>query len=169
MGDEERVEEGKKKGGKKKLIFLLLVLILLAAAGAGGYFFFIKKKKKPAPTPAAPPTATVPGAPVTGATAPQFFYTLDTFIVNLADEGGTRYLKVDMTLALSNKEVEKEIEKKLPLIRDAIITVISNKYYQDIATPAGKLALKREIMARVNMLINTGKVIDIYFTDFVVQ
>ncbi len=170
MGDEEKVVE-KKKGGKKIIFLLLIIIILLVAGGAAGYFFLVKKKSKPASAPSAgaPPAASVPGAPAGGTAAPQFFYTLDTFIVNLADEGGTRYLKVDMTLALSNKEVEKEIEKKLPLIRDAIITVISNKYYQDIATPAGKLALKREIMARVNMLLTTGKVIDIYFTDFVVQ
>jgi len=166
MGDEEKVAE--KKGGKKIIFLLLIVIILLIAGGAAGYFFLVKKKK-PAPSAGAPPAASVPGTPAAGTAAPQYFYTLDTFIVNLADEGGTRYLKVDMTLALSNKEVEKEIEKKLPLIRDAIITVISNKYYQDIATPAGKLALKREIMARVNMLLTTGKVIDIFFTDFVVQ
>ncbi len=169
MGDEERVEEVKKKGKGKLILIVLLIIILLAAGGGAAYFFFFKKKKKP-PAPSA--TATSPAAPVstTGSpAAPQFFYKLDTFIVNLADEGGTRYLKVDMTLALSNKQVEKEIDKKLPVIRDAIITVISNKYYQDIATPAGKLALKREIMARINMLLNTGKVTDIYFTDFVVQ
>ncbi len=179
MGDEERVEEAPKKKGKGKLlIILILLLVLLAGGGGAAYFFLFKKKEKPqqpqAPVPQAAPAA-VPAAPtapmVTGVptAVPQFFYKLDTFIVNLADEDGSRYLKVDMTLALSNKEVEKEIEKKLPVIRDAIITVISNKYYKDISTPAGKLALKREIMARVNLILTTGKVVDIYFTDFVVQ
>ncbi len=177
MGDEERVEEAPKKGGKKKLIILLLlVIILLGAGGGAAYFFLFKKKPSPAqqaavPQPVQPAAPAMPAAGVgqPGAVVPQYFYKLDTFIVNLADEGGSRYLKVTMTLALSNKEVEKEIEKKLPVIRDAIITVISNKYYKDIATPAGKLALKREIMARVNILLTTGKVVDIYFTDFVVQ
>ena len=175
MGDEERVEEAPKKKGKGKLIILIALIVVLLGAGGAAYFLFFKKKPKPpqqaapqaaVPTPAPQPVPTaVPGT----APAPQFFYKLDTFIVNLADEDGSRYLKVDMTLALSNKEVEKEIDKKLPMIRDAIITVISNKYYKDVATPAGKLALKREIMARINLLLTTGKVVDIYFTDFVAQ
>ncbi len=176
MGDEERVEEAPKKKGKGKLFILLgLVLILLMGGGGAAYFFFFKKKPKQqpqgqAPTPQAPAPAPAP-APMAGAptAVPQFFYDLDTFIVNLADEDGSRYLKVKMTLALSNKEVQKEIEKKLPVIRDAIITVISNKYYKDVATPAGKLALKREIMARINIILTTGKVVDIYFTEFVAQ
>jgi flagellar FliL protein len=175
MGDEERVEEAPKKG-KGKLLLILIILVVLLGVGGGAAYFFLFKKKAPAPQqaaptpqPIAPPVATAPVATSGVPAAPQFFYKLDTFIVNLADEGGSRYLKVDMTLALSNKEVEKEIEKKLPVIRDAIITVISNKYYKDIATPAGKLALKREIMARINILLTKGKVIDIYFTDFVVQ
>jgi len=177
VGDEERVEEAPKKKGKGKL-FLIIGLVLILGGGAAAYFLVFKKKpqKQPQqPAPQAPPPAAAPAAPVAAgmpgaaANVPQFFYKLDTFIVNLADEDGSRYLKVDMTLALSNKEVEKEIEKKLPVIRDAIITVISNKYYKDISTPAGKLALKREIMARVNLVLTTGRVVDIYFTDFVVQ
>ncbi len=175
MGDEERVEEGQKKGGKGKLIIILLIVVILLVVGGGAAYFFLFKKKAPPPQQAqqaapqaVPQTAPVPSA-VPGQAVPQNFYKLDTFIVNLADEDGSRYLKVDMTLALSNKEVEKEVEKKLPVVRDAIITVISNKYYKDVASPAGKLALKREIMARINLLLTTGKVVDIYFTDFVVQ
>lgn len=149
MGDEERVEEAPKKKGKGKLFLLLIILLVVLGIGGGAAYFFFFKKKAPAPQqamptqPAATPAATAPVATPGVPSAPQFFYKLDTFIVNLADEGGSRYLKVDMTLALSNKEVEKEIEKKLPLVRDAVITVISNKYYKDIATPAGKLALKK--------------------------
>ncbi len=41
-------------------------------------------------------------------------FSLETFIVNLADKGGNRYLRVTMDLELGDSELEKELNKKLP-------------------------------------------------------
>lgn len=96
-------------------------------------------------------------------------HSLDTFIVNLADRGGTRYLRATMDMELSDEKTKAEIEKRLPQIRDAILTIIPSKSIKDINTIEGKTALRDEIMKKINTFIKKGRVTNIYFTEFVIQ
>ena len=94
---------------------------------------------------------------------------LETFIVNLADKGGTRYLRVSMDLELENEEAVKVVEKRLPKIRDAILMILPTKKYEDIDTVEGKSVLRNEILTKINELMKPEKIRNIYFTEFVVQ
>ena len=96
-------------------------------------------------------------------------YSFDTFIVNLSDSGGTRYLKVTMQVELSSSKLEAEIEKRKPQLRDIILTVLSSKTYAEVSTAQGKLALKQEILRRVNLVLTSGTLENVYFTEFVSQ
>jgi len=96
-------------------------------------------------------------------------YKLDPFVVNLMDNGGRRYLKVTMDFVVESQRVVDEIERKKPSIKDIIIMVLSGKTFDDIATQEGKIKLRNQIKDSVNKLLNTGKVIKIYFTEFVIQ
>jgi flagellar protein FliL len=97
------------------------------------------------------------------------FTPLKTFIVNLANAGGRRYLKVRLELELSNKEVKRELNMRLPEVRDQIVLVLSSKTYQQIQGVAGKTVLREELAERANSVLKTGKVKKIYFSEFVVQ
>ena len=94
---------------------------------------------------------------------------LDTFIVNLADSGGNRYLRVTMNLELKNDEVTDEVVTRLPQIRDGILMILPSKKYADISTVEGKTALRDEIILHLNSLLKLGSITNIYFTEFVVQ
>jgi flagellar FliL protein len=94
---------------------------------------------------------------------------LETFIVNLADKGGTRYLRVSMDLELENEEAVEVVEKRLPKIRDAILMILPTKKYEDIGTVEGKVSLREEMLAKINELMKPEKIRNIYFTEFVVQ
>ena len=96
-------------------------------------------------------------------------YTLDTMIVNLADHGGKRYLRVTMALELSDGDAVTSIENRLPQVRDAILMILPAKNYDDVSTTDGKVALRKEVMEKINSLITKGRVNNIYFTEFVVQ
>ena len=96
-------------------------------------------------------------------------YKMDSMIVNLADRGGKRYLRVTMQFELSTPEVLEEIEKRLPQIRDTILMILPAKQYSEISTTQGKIALREEIMTRLNEYLKTGAINTIYFTEFVVQ
>lgn len=102
-------------------------------------------------------------------------YRLDTLIVNLADHGGKRYLRVTMEFEFKpNEEVEaseviEEIEMRMPQLRDTILMILPTKQYADISTTPGKVALRDEIMAKLNTFLKKGQISTIYFTEFVVQ
>ncbi len=102
-------------------------------------------------------------------------YKLDTMIVNLADQGGKRYLRVTMEMELKvADEVEppefvEEIEMRLPQLRDTILMILPSKQYADISTTQGKIALRDEIIAQLNGYLKKGQINTIYFTEFVVQ
>lgn len=96
-------------------------------------------------------------------------YALNTFIVNLADKGGNRYLRVTMDLELGIPELESEITKRLPQVRDAVLMILPSKRFEDISSVEGKQALRDEILAILNGFLVQGEITNIFFKEFVVQ
>jgi flagellar FliL protein len=74
-----------------------------------------------------------------------------------------------MELELDSPKTVEEITKETPRIRDVILTVLSSKEFEEISTLPGKAALKKELMTKLNASLKTGKVTNIYFTEFLVQ
>jgi flagellar protein FliL len=96
-------------------------------------------------------------------------YELETFIVNLSGTNGNHYLKVKVSLELSNAELTTEIEKRLPQFRDSILTLLSSKTMDDVKTLEGKAQMRAEIMTLLNQYLKKGKITNVYFGDFIVQ
>jgi flagellar FliL protein len=113
-------------------------------------------------------------------------YELNPKVVNLAEPGGFRYLQVSITLELwplidnyymlQGEEKDLAIDKFRetmnswqPVIDDILTTTLSSKTFGDISTIEGKEALKQELMSSVNKLLGYEGVINVYFTNFVVQ
>ena len=96
-------------------------------------------------------------------------YGFEMFIVNLNEPGGSRYLRLTMQIELGNKVLLETFEGRKAQLRDAIINILSSKTFEDVRTTQGKLALKQEIKRRVNMIVGTGAVENVFFVDFVVQ
>lgn len=138
----------------KLIIILGAAFLLLGAAGGGAWFFLLRGK------PALPPPA---------AAANGHIYKMEPFLVNLADQGHSRYLKITLHLESNQEKPDEEYERKQPPMRDAIITLLSTKYYRDIATAEGKTALREEIKEKVNQLLVKLKAKNIFFTEFVIQ
>ncbi|MCS6997840.1 MAG: flagellar basal body-associated FliL family protein [Aquificaceae bacterium] len=153
MAEEAREE---KKGGSKKFLFIIPLLLLFVAGGGGAYFFlFAKKGKKEESAP--PPTQV------------GVMMELGVFTVNLADRNVDAFARVAVTLELSNEKARQEVERRLPIIKDAIIDVISSKTSSFVRTPEGRENLRLELIRRINTILFEGGVRNIYFTEFVVQ
>jgi flagellar FliL protein len=161
----------------KVLIIIIAVFVLMMGIMGGGFFILWKQMSnavaqvqqqgnEKGQTEEAAKEQEVAMGPI---------YKLDTLIVNLADQGGKRYLRITMDLELKPaenidaKEVIDEMDKRLPQIRDTILMILPTKQYADIATTAGKIALRDEIMAKLNALLKKGQISNIYFSEFVVQ
>jgi flagellar FliL protein len=96
-------------------------------------------------------------------------YNMETFLVNLNEPQGKRYLKAKVTLELDTVKVQMELEKRLPQIRDAVLAMLSSKTYADISDLTGKYQLRAEIISMINSYLKTGKIANVYFTEFIVQ
>jgi len=96
-------------------------------------------------------------------------YALDDFIVNLFHPSEDRFLRIKIELGLEGQDTQKEIEKKLPKIRDSLLMLLSSKSVEEISTLQGKLILKNEIINRINSILNTGHISAVYFTEFIIQ
>lgn len=96
-------------------------------------------------------------------------FTLDSFVVNLNDPGGKRYLKIKIELEFFQTGFQEELMLRLPQIRDAILLILSSKSFEDIQGIDGKIALRNELIVRINKLLKSQKIKNLYFTEFVVQ
>ena len=158
----EVVEIPKSGGGGLKWVVIAVVLVaLLGGGGAGVWLLFLRGAAEPELVTSKEGQQRVSRA--------RPIVSLETFIVNLADPKGKRYLKLKLDVELSTKASEKELRERMPQIRDQIIMALSSKTYQQIRGVPGKNVLRDELIARTNAILKTGKVNKVYFTDFVVQ
>lgn len=146
------------------IIIIAVAVLFMGMVGAGFFILWSKISHMPQ-NPAA--VEEIPVEEEENVIGP--LYTLDTMIVNLADNGGKRYLRVTMALELSDPEAVTTIESRLPQIRDAVLMILPTKNYDNVSTTNGKIALRTEVMEKINSLITKGRVNNIYFTEFVVQ
>ncbi|MBI5213615.1 MAG: flagellar basal body-associated FliL family protein [Nitrospirae bacterium] len=96
-------------------------------------------------------------------------FALDAFIVNLNTPKGTSFLKASLQLELASAALAERAKTKTPHLRDAIVTVLSNKTPEELMTVEGKQQCKDEIALIVNQILGEGSVKNVYFTDFVMQ
>jgi len=94
---------------------------------------------------------------------------METFVVNLADPGGKRYLRVTIALEIDDKDFIEEAKKNVPKMRDKVLLILPQKKFKDIRTSSGKDSLRKEIIAQLNPLLNKCKITDLYFQEFVIQ
>jgi len=163
-----------------KVLLILVGLVLLLVLVMGGGMFMIYTKLPSASPKAAVPETEAGAEAISEKAKPEEIgavVSVDTFIVNLADPGGNRYLRVTMDLELVGKPADKsagktagdELAKRMPQIRDAILMILSTKRYSDISTTEGKTALREEILNAVNGLLASSQISRIYFKEFVIQ
>ena len=166
MADDAQQKEG--KGGGLKWILIALILVVVLAAGFIGFMLMSGGggQQQAANAPAAPPP---PGAGNPNAGTPGIMVEMDSFIVNLRDREGKRYLKAKINFEVPSEAVKQEFSTRKPQIRDVILILLSAKSFAEISRLEGKMQLKEELMARVNQVLSSGRVTNVFFTEFVVQ
>ena len=162
---EDVLEEKDSHTQKLMLIIIILSVLFMVIMGAGFYVLWNKV------APPDPEIGLEQDADEEEAEKNKIrpVFSLNTFVVNLADRGGSRYLRTTLDLELTDETTGNEIKQRLPQIRNAILMIIPTKTSKEIKTTEGKTALRDEIMKRVNSFMKTGSVTNIYFTEFVVQ
>ena len=77
-----------------------------------------------------------------------------------------------ITLSLGYKESKKlniELEKRKKQIRDIIYLLLMEKKFKDLDSVEDTIALAEEIKSTINNILVSGKIIEVYFIEFVVN
>lgn len=130
----------------KKMKFIIFLLIGAILVG-GGIYFFMSSRTLPTEEP-----------------IKLVNLDLEESLIKLSDENG--YIKTSITLSYNEKE--KDIESKVPLIKDTIIQYFMTKSSDDF-TGETLEKMKEELTKKINTNIGTDIVKKIYFTNLVVQ
>ena len=160
----DKTEQPKPANGKKKKMMIMAVgLCLLLAAGGGGAWYFLKGNAQSNGKKAGKEAHK--SAPV--------FVNFDQFTVNLQDDGGDRFLQTEIILEVSGNKVVEPIKERMPILRSAILLLLSSKVSADLSSKSGKNKLAEQIMAEIRKHLNSsepGKGIEgIHFASFVIQ
>ncbi len=156
----EADEQQQPKSSGKKLLFIIIpvVVLLLAGGGAAAYFKFFNKTEAAGQHKAEEKKH-----------AETIIQDMDTFLVNLADSGSKRFLKVTMKAKLDSNQLSEEFKGRMFEMRDSILMILTSKASDEVVTAEDKQVLKKEILAALNRSLHKGQVQDIYFTEFLVQ
>lgn len=207
-GKKEKAEKAEKSSGGIGGIIRLIVFILvgLIVLGVVGFAVYILALPDDLPKPFYVSFSTI--SPITGeaagsepevvpteevATIPTdlmpgegVMFDTGTKIINLADPGGRRYLKISIVLEFAPQEAEfyalegeertaavtafiEEMGMEKPILDDLLNTMLSSKMFDEIYTVEGKELLRQDIIQRTNALLPSEHLMYVYFTEFVVQ
>jgi flagellar FliL protein len=142
---------------KKSLVLILGGVLLLAGGGGGAYWNMHR----------------APSAKAAHVEEPEHgILGFEPFVVNLADPNSARFLRTTVQLVVGS-EKEAEHVKKTPVMmmqaRGAILELLTVQTSDALVTPDGKTKLKKAIAERVGEAVEHMKVVDVLFSDFVVQ
>jgi flagellar FliL protein len=154
----------KKKGGIPKIALIAVVLLVQIVAA-----YFIQKTLL---FPAVPGQKVAEAAPKKVAKHSEEeskVILLDEIVVNPAETGGRRYLAVSLGLQIASAEAEKLVEKNKPLIRDALISLLSAKHLDQLASIAYRDTLKQEIKEAVAKQLKDTEIENVVFNGYVLQ
>jgi len=92
------------------------------------------------------------------------------FTTNINSTGGTRFLKVTVTLEVSadDKKAVEKITNYMPVIKDSVVGILAIQSVADL-DPRNRSHLKEAIKQDINAKIGGELVTNVYFTDFIMQ
>ncbi len=152
----EQIEVEEEKPKSKKMLFLIIGLLVVLAGAVGGYFYMqhnAELKRQQETEDKRPENILKKQLMERKDNAAPIYIALDEMIVNLPGRGGEHYLQTKMVLRTNDGSTEDKIKKFLPVIRDKIITVLSSRQMQELATVEGKTMMAREVALVINSII----------------
>jgi len=141
-------------------------VLVLAGAGGAGYWWWSHR------APVDPKAAEAAAKEEEHAPDDAGIVGFEPFVANLADEGGTRFLRANLKLVIAGAEKAKEVDENAvqkAKLQSTILETLTIHTAEQLVTPEGKAALKKEILEKSAHAVRAVKVTDVLFTEFVVQ
>ncbi|HIO40096.1 MAG TPA: hypothetical protein EYN29_00935 [Candidatus Marinimicrobia bacterium] len=159
-------------------------LVLILAIGVGAYFFLGEKEADVVPLEEQADVVPLEEQAVDEEIIEEEeeviiekvnIYELEPFFLPIREDGKEtgRFISISANLLLSNRVLNREIDKVLPLIRKNIYTILRRKRPSDFNLKRSRAEerIKKEILIASNtqLLAGTGTITDVFFTRFMVK
>lgn len=143
---------------KKKLVIIGLAALILAGAG-GGYWVFFGSKPKVEPEAVKKVTS---------------FIDLKDMMIGIQPDRDDqtqrpRLLRVKISLEVEDASQVTLVQPLMPRVEDIFQTYLRDLRPAEIQGTAGLMALREELLRRVNMAVAPGRVEAILFKEIVLQ
>ncbi|MCC6748492.1 MAG: flagellar basal body-associated FliL family protein [Deltaproteobacteria bacterium] len=181
MSDEKDTDKAPRK--KSKLPLFLVMLLLLGGGGGGGAYFALAKKgghgakkkaahddEDEAERGAAEEEGEEGGKGEAKGHAKEMGPTLalESFLVNLAESEGTRYLKVTVEIELK-KPLPEPMTKLVLKVRDKMIVYLSSLKVADMQKAETKELIRNELFKHSVEVYGKKYIRALYFKELVMQ
>ncbi len=101
------------------------------------------------------------------------FYPIDPpLVVNFEDGSAVRFLQISMEVMGKDQKGIDSVQRNMPLIRNNLLLLMSNRNYQSLMSREGKEKLRQEALTEIRAVQKKqggADVDDLLFTSFVVQ
>lgn len=166
MADEEKTEgKAKPKLFENKILMVGIMVALQGAMAFAATQFLIK----PATQVQAGEEGEGDGEAVAEARPRGVLVSLDEMIVSLNSGNRPRYLRTNIAVEAADSKVQSTVEERMAEFRDAAIMALSHHGPEDLMSYEGKEQVKAEIKEALKSLLDEGEVLNVYYSDFVVQ
>lgn len=153
-------------GGRRKLV-LLAVPVVLAAVGGGLWFGGILPPLLGMGGHAAAPRTDEHDA--AKAAAPVYLE-MPEIVANLnAGPRRTSYIKLQSRLELGRAKDAEMVKAAMPRLLDMFQTYLRDMSPEELRGSAGTYRLREELIARANAAVAPARVVDVLFTEMLVQ
>ncbi|PUU94681.1 MULTISPECIES: flagellar basal body-associated protein FliL [Halanaerobium] len=95
-------------------------------------------------------------------------YNAGSYTVNISNNNQINFVRATLVFELENAELKKELEKRKPQIRDRVISTLRAQNKEILEEP-GSDTIKGIIKEKINGLLISGKITNVWFTELVVQ
>ena len=146
-----------KKRNLKPIVLIAGILLLLAGAGAGAYLYFGSAgAAQSAPAESGKNKAqkgkeAEKGKDKKDESKKPYFVEFETFTVNLKDP--EKFLQIKLTFQVKSVEAAETIKEFMPIVRSAVIPVLSAQDPADLIAKEGKEKLSTEVVAAANTAV----------------
>jgi flagellar protein FliL len=108
------------------------------------------------------------------AAEPARYFALDPpLVVNLSEDGGVRYLQVNVEVMAREEKVIQAVQQNVPLIRNDLVQLLSDRPPAELMSRDGREKMRAEAQTAVNAILEResggAQIETLLFTGFVVQ
>ena len=169
------LEEDEGKGGNKMMMIIIIVVVVLIAAGAA--FFLLsggeKEELAEGEAVAEAEVEATPAVPVPELGTAQYVNMPRPFTFNVPGTTRDRLVQIKVQLMVRGDNNNELAQRHIPLIEGTLLKAFSTANADDLATTAGKDAMKlkaaKDVQAAVINIAGSKIVEEVLFTGFVMQ